>query len=162
VKQPQLHGRWVIVLSFIVALSLTIVPMPDWAAPLRPEWVVVVLIFWCLAVPQRVSVGTAWFCGLLLDVLRGAVLGQHALTLSLVAYVTIKLHRRIRVYPRWQQSLAVLALVLLHQLPLFWVNGMMGVSGQDWSYWLPALSSALLWPIVYPLLRDLQQRFRVV
>jgi len=155
------HSGWVIVMSFIAALMLTIVPMPGWTVTLRPEWVVLVLIYWCMALPQRVGVGTAWFIGLILDVLQGALLGQHALSLSIVAFVTLKLHQRVRIFPLWQQALLILLLTALHQLLMLWVKGISGQASQAWDYWLPSISSMLLWPALFILLRRVRRHFHV-
>jgi rod shape-determining protein MreD len=110
------HGGIFILLSFAVALVLTIVPLPAELRTLRPDWVGLTLIFWCLALPYRVSVGSGFMAGLLLDSLSGTLLGEHALALSLIAYLCVRLHQRIRVYPIWQQALTVMTFLLLHQL----------------------------------------------
>ena len=114
-------GGGVVVVSFIIALLLTILPLPDWAAPYRPDWVLLVLIYWCMALPERIGVGTGWVMGLLLDVINGVLLGLHALAFSVVAYLAMLLHRRIRVFPLWQQALTVLILVGFSQLLVLWV-----------------------------------------
>ncbi|MCC6209033.1 MAG: rod shape-determining protein MreD [Gammaproteobacteria bacterium] len=154
-------GGWIIVLSFLAALALTILPLPGWIAAIRPEWAVLVLIYWCMALPGRVGVGWAWVVGLLLDVLRGGLLGQHALSFALVAYVTLHLHQRIRVFPLWQQAVSVLILVLLHLLLQLWIKGISGNPPPAMSFLLPALSSMLLWPLMFLGLRRLRRRFRV-
>ena len=79
------HGGTLILLTFAAAMLLTIIPLSDGFRALRPDWVALTLIFWCLALPDRVSVGSGFIAGLLLDVLTGTLLGQHALALSLVA-----------------------------------------------------------------------------
>ena len=107
------HGGMIILLTFAVAMLLTIIPLSDTLRALRPDWVALTLIFWCLALPYRVSVGSGFIAGLFLDVLTGTLLGQHALALSLIAYVCVRLHQRIRIYPIWQQALTVLLLLLL-------------------------------------------------
>ncbi len=140
---------------------LTLLPLPDWAAYLRPEWVSMVLIYWCLAVPERVGVGIAWIAGLFLDVVHGAVLGQYALALALLAYLTHTLRLRIRVYPMGQQALVVLMLILFQQLLVIWVKGFIGESPENLRYWLPSLTTMLLWPWVFVILRDLRRRYGV-
>ncbi len=155
------HGGATIAFTFIAALMLTMLPLPDWAALFRPEWVALVLIYWCLALPDRVGVGIGWSTGLLLDVIKGALLGQHALALALVAYLTLHLHQRIRVFPLWQQSLFVMLMVALNQMLVLWINGVIGQSPNSWLYWLPSLTSMLLWPWVFLILRDLRRQFRV-
>ncbi|MDP2388977.1 MAG: rod shape-determining protein MreD, partial [Acidobacteriota bacterium] len=76
--------RWTgaVAISLVVAFALTSVPLPEWAHPWRPAWVAIVVIYWCLAIPERIGVLFAWSMGLLLDVMHGAILGQHALGLA--------------------------------------------------------------------------------
>src|SRR5690606_27167374 len=86
--KPEHNAGWAIILSFAVAFMLTAVPLPEWAASWRPAWVAMVLIYWCMALPERVGIGAAWCLGLLLDVQQGTLLGQHALGLALIAWLT--------------------------------------------------------------------------
>ncbi len=155
------HGTWVIAVCFLVALFVTILPTPDWFRPFRPEWTALVLIYWTLALPQRVGVGTAWLAGLALDVLTGTLLGQHALGLAVIAYLTHNLHQRIRVFPVFQQAVTVLVLLALYQLLMLWFDGITGRPPRSWTYWLPSLTGMLLWPWVFAVLRDLRRHFRV-
>lgn len=155
------RGTSVIIATFIVALLLTIVPMPDWLAVARPEWGALFLLYWCIMLPFRVGVGSAWVLGLMLDVLRGALLGQHALALTVVAYLALKLHLRLRLYPLRQQALSVLVLVTIFQLLLLWTSGMIGKPATSWLYWLPALSSMLVWPLVFGALTAVRRGFDV-
>jgi rod shape-determining protein MreD len=155
------HGGTVIILSFAAAMLLTIIPLSGGLRTLRPDWVALTLIFWCLALPYRVSVGSGFLAGLLLDVLTGALLGQHALALSLVAYVCVRLHQRIRIYPMWQQSLTVLVLLILHQLVTLWIDSVIGRPGRPVTYWLPSLIGAALWPLVFRVMTALRVNFSV-
>ncbi|RMD69125.1 MAG: rod shape-determining protein MreD [Gammaproteobacteria bacterium] len=155
------HGSWVIISSFIVALCLTLLPLPSWATPYRPEWVALVLIYWCIALPYRVGIGTAWFLGLLLDTVRGTVLGLHGLGLVMVAFLAIRGYTYLRVYPLWQQALGIGLLMLLYQTLLAWIRGIMGDPTIDGRFWLSSLTTALLWPWIFVMLRDLRRRFHV-
>jgi rod shape-determining protein MreD len=91
-----------IVVTIIIALMLSIAPMPDWAAPFRPDWVALTLIYWSMTSPRTYSVGSAWVIGLIVDVAQGTLLGQHALALSLVIYITVKFHLQLRQFPTLQ------------------------------------------------------------
>ncbi len=155
------NGGWAIWVSFGAALVLTMLPLPHWAELYRPEWAAMVLIYWCMALPARVGVATAWSLGLLLDVVRGSLLGQYALALTLIAWVTSQLHQRLRVYPLWQQALVVLMLVAMEQMLVLWVKGIIGEPPESWLYWMPALTSMLLWPWIFLVLRDVRRKFRV-
>lgn len=155
------HGGGIIALTFIAAMMLTILPLPDWARIARPDWVALVLIYWCMALPQRVGVGVAWVVGIFMDALTGTLIGEHALTLTVVAFITLKLHQRIRLYPVWQQSITVLILLALNQLLTLWVNGIMGRPTQSWLYWTSSLLGMMLWPLVFSVLRSLRRRYTV-
>lgn len=154
-------GGIVIFLSFIVALTLALVPLPDWADMARPEMVSLVLIYWCLAIPERIGVGIGWIAGLMMDVAKGALLGQHALALCIVAWLTLRLYKRIRVFPLWQQAMIVMLLIFLSQMIILWIKGVIGQSPQTWTYWLPAITSALLWPWLFPLMRHVRHTYKV-
>lgn len=152
------RGRWAVVLSLAVALFLTILPMPVWAEDLRPQWVALTLIFWCLTLPDRVGVFWAFAAGLVLDAASGTLFGHHALGLSLAAYVVVELHPRLRIFPLWQQTMFVWVLLLVERLLFLWVLAGTGAPTPTLSYWAPTFSGMLLWPWVAAVLRDLGRR----
>lgn len=155
------HGGIIILSSFAVAFILSMIPMPDNLEHYRPEWVTLILIYWCLALPHRTGIFTGWVAGFLLDIHLGSLLGQHALVLSIVAYLSYKLHVRIRLYPLIQQSLIVLLLVALSQMLILWISGITANAPGDWSYWLPSLTSMLIWPWVFFLMRFIRRVYGV-
>ena len=155
------HGGWIICFSFVAALMLTAMPLPEWATNWRPAWVAMVLVYWCMALPDRIGIGVGWLMGLLLDVLQGTLLGQNALGLAILAYFIIKLHQRIRMFPLTQQALIICLLVLLYLFLSLWVRGIMGISPDSWTYWMPAFTSMLLWPWLFIILRDIRRRYHV-
>ena len=135
-------------LTLLMALALTAVPLPAGIAAFRPEWVPLILIFWSLLAPERFSLLTAFWMGLLLDALSGALLGQHALALVVVVYLTIRFHLRIRVFPVWQLSVTVVLLLVIYEFVLFWVDGVAGRTVPLQERWAPLLSSAIVWPLI--------------
>lgn len=157
----QHHGGFFILFSFALAMLLTIMPLSSGLQNFRPDWVTLTLIFWCLTLPDRVSVGSGFISGLFLDTLEGTLLGQHALALSLIGYICVRLHQRIRVYPLWQQSLTVLVLLVLHQLLTLWINSTIGRPLAGMAIWLPPLVSALIWPVYSQILTAVRINFSV-
>jgi len=158
-NKPQ--GTFIIVLSFILALTLTIVPLPSLLEPFRPAWVPMVLIYWVMALPKRIGVAVGWVVGLLLDVATGALMGQNALALALLAYLTLQLHQRLRVYPVGQQALSVLMLVALYQMLVVWVRGIIGHPPETWLYWMQSITSMLFWPAIFIVLRGVRRQYKV-
>jgi rod shape-determining protein MreD len=162
---PRIGGLWVIFITFIIAMVLSIVSLPD-SVPyelgyLRPEWIVLVLMYWVIALPHRVGVVIAWIVGLLTDVLLGSLLGQHAIAFVVVAYIASSLYQRLRMFSLWQQSIIVFATVGVSQLINIWIENIAGLS--EWNMWylLASVMSAMLWPTVYLLLRYLRRQFNV-
>ncbi len=156
------QGRWVIALSLLLAILLSIIPVPAWAQWGRPEWVAMVLIYWVIALPERVGVGVAWCTGLLLDIVEGTPLGQNALALAVMAYLALILYQRLRMYVPLQQAMVVFVLVGLNQLLCHWVQTLSGTPSPNLLFLLPAMVSALLWPAVSLLLQFLRRHFSVV
>jgi rod shape-determining protein MreD len=158
-KRP--NGGVVIFMSFIIAYMLMAMPLPAWAINWRPAWVAIVLIYWCLALPERVGVGIAWVAGMFLDVQQGTVFGQNAIVLIIIAFVILKLHKRIRIYPLAQQAMIICGLLLITHMLTLWMRAIMGFPPQHWTYWMPAFTSMVLWPWLFIILRDIRRTFRV-
>jgi len=158
----QHQGGWVIAVSFVLALLLMLVPLPEWAGFWRPDWVAMVLIYWCIALPQRIGVFSGWLIGLVEDILLGTLLGQHALILAVVAYLSGKIHRRLRVYPLRQQVFVIFFLVLLVHSFNAWVRYLQGFPlPLHLQFMYPAITSFFLWPWVFTGLRMLRRGLQV-
>ena len=162
VIKEKSNGKWVITLSFFLAYLLAIVPFPEWAMDYRPEWVSLVLVYWVMALPYRVGIGSAWFIGLILDILKGSVLGINAMALVIVAYVTLSLHLRFRMFSSLQQAGLVLVLVGINLLLCHWLEVITGyTSATDLMFLMGALTSAVLWPSLFQVLRQTRRSFEV-
>lgn len=148
----------VVFLSVIVALMLAMMPLPEWALSLRPDWVTMVIIYWVMALPQQVGVTVAWISGLLLDVSLGSILGQHAIGLVLVAYLVSLQYQRVRVFSLFQQSIVVSILLIFKQILVLWVDGIAGHANESWSYFIPSIIGAMLWPWIFTLLRHIRRQ----
>ncbi len=159
---PRANGIWVIVLSFLLAFLLAIVPFPEWAMHYRPQWVALVLIYWMIALPYRVGMGTAWVVGAFVDILEGSMLGLNALAYTLIAYLTLNIHHRLRMFSYLQQSALVLVMVGLSLILVHWIK--VGTEQSDpvgMLFLLSAVSSAFVWPWLFVLLRQLRRGFDV-
>ncbi len=150
--------RLPVLITVIAAFMLTALPLPDWAAPFRPDWVALTLIYWAIMLPRTWSVGSAWLIGILLDVAQGTILGQHALALCLIVFITVRFHLLMRVFPMQQLAATVFAILALYQFILFWINGVAGVDVPLVNYWGPVLTGTLFWPLVLVLLRGVRSR----
>lgn len=156
------HGGWIIFATLMLAALFTVLPLPEWLEAYRPEWVALVVIYWVMALPDRIGLFTAWITGFFMDVLEGSLLGLNALALALVAYLALSLYQRMRMFTAIQQSSTILILVGIHQLLSFWV---LTANSQNTApnliFMISALSSAIVWPFIFLGLRYLRRTFNV-
>ena len=159
--RPPVVPVGVIVGSFAAAFLLTLLPMAEWAVPWRPPWVALVLLYWCLAAPERVGVLAGWGSGLILDTLVGTLIGQNALALGVVAWIARRIYRRVRLLPLWQQGLSVFGIMVVHQVLVSWVTGLRGLPVDALMHVSVPLAGAVVWPWIFLLLRRVRRRYQV-
>ena len=152
---------WVVWLTLAVALLLSVSSMPKFMELGRPLWLALFLTYWVLAVPHRVGMTTAWVIGLLADVLNGTLLGQNALILTLITFLVLTLHQRLRMFPMWQQSTVLLVVFGLAQLVQLWLNALTGSRPPTLAFVLASAGQcACSGPGSAQCLRGLHQRHR--
>lgn len=152
---------WFINSSILVALILSIMPLPIAIRPFWPDWAALIVIYWAMALPHRVNIGTAWVVGFLLDILLGTILGVHALALAIVTFVVASNFQKLRNFSVWQQSFLIGVFLMLYHIIVFWLNRFLLNLNFSIEYIMPAISSAVLWLWLFPLLRSFRRRFKV-
>ncbi|WP_028107793.1 rod shape-determining protein MreD [Ferrimonas futtsuensis] len=157
--KPRRYG--IIWISILIALFLQIMPLPQLVADWRPDWVMLVLAYWTLALPHRAGILTAFVVGLLLDVLLGATLGVRSLALSVVIYLVVLQYQKLRHFA-WLQQMSVIAMLsLLSHLLVFWAEYLHSGVQLSWEYLKPVVITPLLWPWVFWLLRRTRRHYKV-
>ncbi|GJM10338.1 MAG: rod shape-determining protein MreD [Lysobacteraceae bacterium] len=140
---------WAFFWSLLLAFVLTLVPLPDAIEWARPQLVALVIIYWSLEAPESIGMGTAFLIGIVHDVSVNSLVGQHALGFVIIAWIVGRFRLRLRFFPLWQQSLAVLAILFNDRVVGMWVNGLTGINFPGWQYWAAPLFGMLLWPWVF-------------
>lgn len=148
------------VISLLVAMLLMLVVVPPDLAAFKPYWLALVLLYWMIESPDRVDLGMAFCIGLAADLLTGALLGEQALRLTVLVFITMRFRSRLRFFPMWQQMLAVLALLLNDRVLLLMVRAFAGDALPPTAYWYAPFAGAVLWPIVFLALDNLRTRMR--
>lgn len=159
-SRDRASRRLPVVITLIVGLMLTIMPLPGGLEPFRPDWLALLMIFWAMQLPRTWSVGSAWIVGIVLDVSYGTLLGQHALALCVIAFATVRFHLLMRVFPLSQLTATIFALLAMYQFILYWVNGVAGVSAPSITYWAPVITGTIIWPFFYTFLTGVRYRAR--
>ena len=142
-----------LLISYVIALVFTVMPMPAVLEPWRPDWVSLVLIYWLMAVPHRVGVGTVLIVGLLTDILLGSTFGVYASALLLISYPVLRHYQRIRHYALVQQALVVAILIFFKRVIVYEIEHVLNDAVFSMPYLYPVVSSALIWPWVFLALR---------
>ena len=148
-------------MTFVLGFVLSALPLPETIVNWRPCWLAMFLIYWCMALPERVGISSAWFLGLLFDVQQSFTFGQHALGFTFLAYIIIHNHKRLRVYPLFQQAMMVFIYLLIYKAIMLLVTFFSGKISYTLFYWLPTLTSMLIWPWLFIVMRDLRRRYNV-
>lgn len=148
----------IVTLTISAMLLLSALPLPQIAMPLWPDWTILAVIYWCLSLPNQLNIKFAWVVGIVVDLINGTIIGQHALMYTWVAYTTILLHSRLRVYPMLQQSLAIGILLLPYMIFYLWSEGMLYSIELHWQQFIPLLSSIILWPWIFSVLRAVRHK----
>ncbi len=144
---------WFILLTFVLALLLNIAPAAGVVLALKPDFLALVILYWCIQEPRYVGVGVAWTLGLVMDVADATLFGQHALAYAFLAYAAEYFRRRVLRFPLWQQAPQVAVLLLLCAALVLLVRFVGGAPMPGWHYLLPSVVGALLWPLVSVLLQ---------
>nr|WP_232367644.1 rod shape-determining protein MreD [Alteromonas pelagimontana] len=136
-------------------------PLPIQVDVYRPDWVLIVLAYWTMALPNRVNVGVAFITGLAMDILLGTALGIHSFALSVSVYVLAANYQRLRNYSVWQQAVIIGLLSSLYHLVLFWLQHLLTDIPFQFGYLWPVITSMLLWPWMFWLLRKARRQLRI-
>lgn len=152
---------WFISLSILAAIILSIMPLPLAIKAWRPDWVALVLLYWTIALPHRINIGTAWVVGFLLDILLGTILGVHALALSVVVFVTASNFQKLRNFSVWQQSLLIGVFLILYHIIIFWMNRFLLDVNLSADQMYPVVTSTIFWLWLFPVLRGYRRKFRI-
>lgn len=133
--------------SLLLALLLQLLPWSGMALTLRPDFVLLVVLYWLLRAPQICNIGTAWLAGLVIDLATGGLFGQYALAYAITAFFAVSYQRRLALFNTWQQAGYVFVLLLLSQAVLLIFKMFSGADSPGWHYFLPSVSGIMLWQI---------------
>ncbi|SEK52787.1 rod shape-determining protein MreD [Pseudoxanthomonas sp. GM95] len=150
------RNAWVLPTSVVLALLLSLVPLPPMVQALRPYWLALVLAYWVIEEPERVGLGFVFIMGLIADISFGGLLGEQALRLVVMAFILQRFRARLRFFPLSQQALAIGGLLLNDRIVASAIHFAVGEPMLPWTYWWAPLIGLLLWPPLFVLLDGLR------
>ncbi len=134
-----------IYLSLLLAFIGLLLPWSGFMLTIRPDFLLLVIIFWLIRAPSICNLGTAWFAGLLMDLATGGIFGQYALAYTATAFFAVMYQRRLVLFSGMQQLAYVTLLLLTSQISLLILKIFAGMQFIGWAYFLPTVSGVFLW-----------------
>ena len=142
-----------IAFTLIAALIVNLLPWPGWLLAIKPDFVALTVLYWCIQQPRKLGFAAAWLMGLTMDIADGSLLGQHALAYSVLAFAGIVLHRRVLMFTMRNQILHVIPILLLNDLIVLVIRKLAGDDFPGPGYFVGSLFAGALWPVMCFLLK---------
>ena len=150
---------FVILISLIFSVILTISTFP--LGSFSPDWTQLFLIYWILAAPLSIGLLSSWIVGLVLDVVLGSTLGINALMYTIISYLVFKIHHIARYITVFQQSIVIIAILLIKFTLVLWIDSILSINNYNISLYWSCLTSAVCWPLVFYSLRVIRRKYNI-
>ncbi len=137
-----------VLLTLIVALTFQLYPWSGQGVILRPDFLLVVTLYWVIRAPYLINVGLAWFAGLIVDLSTGSLLGQHALAFGFAAFLALLYQRRLVLFNRWQLTVYIFALLIAERAIVLMLKLFADYDNPGLSYFWPVVTSMILWQLM--------------
>jgi rod shape-determining protein MreD len=134
-----------VIASFLVAYLLAVMPASGTWLLARPDFVLLVLVYWALNGPRHVGQGIAFALGLLMDVSDSMLLGQHAFAYVIAVFGAQVLRVRILAFPIPAQTLHVAGIFAVASLVMLLLNLLLGADFPGFAFFLSPVLTALVW-----------------
>ncbi|MFW5431840.1 MAG: rod shape-determining protein MreD [Methylophilaceae bacterium] len=144
----RVPSRLLIFSTLFFALLCQLFPWTGQGIILRPDFMLVALLYWLLRAPYLCNVGTAWIAGLLVDLATGSLLGQHALAFTITAFVALSFQRRLVLFSAMQIASYVFGLLIFARVVILVLKLFAGNEAPNWHYFWPVITSLLLWQVM--------------
>ncbi len=142
-----------IALSLFSGFLLNLLPLEGFMRWIYPDFVAMILLYWCIHQPSRIGIGASWVFGILMDVADGTLFGEHALAYSLMAYIALNLRRRVSMLNIDYQFTHVILIILIMQAVIVLTGFLARGIFAGWAYFLGSLTAGILWPMLTYLLK---------
>ena len=148
-----------ILLTILLSLFVSLITLP--LGYYSPEWILLVLIYWAIAIPSINKLFLAFLLGFLTDIVLGQVLGISSLFYVILIYIVLRLYNSLRYMTIAQQSFVIFFLIIVKQHLLIWAYIIIGKTIEYQAILIGSFMNALLWPLIFFALRYVRRKFNI-
>lgn len=148
-----------ILLSMFLGLIITLLLLP--LGYMAPEWLLLINIYWAIALPTNNKLLIAFISGYFVDILYGQILGITSLTFVIFIYIILRLYNSLRYMTITQQMIVITFFILIKQHLFIWLNSVVGVDLEYYDLMISTFISGILWPPIYFMLRYFRRKFQI-
>ena len=148
-----------ILLTILLSLFVSLITLP--LGYYSPEWILLVLIYWAIAIPSINKLFLAFLLGFLVDIVLGQVLGISSLFYVILIYVVLRLYNSLRYMTIAQQSFVIFFLIIIKQHLLIWAYIVIDKTIEYQAILVGSFMNALLWPLIFFALRFVRRKFNI-
>lgn len=128
---------------------LEIVRLPAFVSAYRPDFLLLVLLFFAVYDPKRYSIEVAFICGLILDLLNGAPLASNGLLCAFVLFLIKSQFKKFNQYSKLQQAFIVGVINFLVHIVIYWIEHIIVQITYDVKFLIPSIVTGVFCPLVF-------------
>ncbi|MFL2552182.1 MAG: rod shape-determining protein MreD [Gammaproteobacteria bacterium] len=149
----------IILLTLLIGLMLTLMMLP--LGYIAPEWILLINIYWAIALPSNTKMLLAFVSGFFVDIVLGQPLGISSLSYVIFIYIILSLYNSLRYMTVPQQMIVLFLLLIVKQHFYIWTFYMFGLNIDYLTLIISTLTTAVLWPFIYFSLRFARRKWVV-
>ena len=149
----------IIILTLFLGLIFSLMILP--LGYIAPEWLLLINIYWAIALPSNNKIFLAFLSGFLVDIVLGQPLGISSLSYVIFIYIILNLYNSLRYMTITQQMVVIFFLLLIKQHFFIWTFYVFGLNIDYQSLIISSFITGALWPIIYFSLRFMRRKFQV-
>ena len=147
----------IILLTLVLGLMLTLMMLP--LGYIAPEWILLINIYWAIALPSNTKMILAFVSGFFVDIVLGHPLGISSLSYVIFIYIILSLYNSLRYMTVPQQTIMLFLLLIVKQHFYVWTFYMFGLNIDYQTLIISTLTTAVLWPFIYFSLRFARRKW---
>ena len=149
----------IIILTLFLGLIFSLMILP--LGYIAPEWLLLINIYWAIALPSNNKIFLAFLSGFLVDIVLGQPLGISSLSYVIFIYIILNLYNSLRYMTITQQMVVIFFLLVIKQHFFIWTFYVFGLNIDYQSLIISSFMTSALWPAIYFSLRFIRRKFQV-